>query len=180
MALNESENTMQSTMKNNQESINVLLEITKIEYEKEYQRIAAIENKASISLPIIGGYFFALSQEGNLSSFVKVRFSTVADFMLSFFIENSYCLSLFSVLIAIVLVAFILKPGHYSAIIPRCFNNNTYLQNNPSEISLKVIDQYVKSIEQNRKINRQRAHLYLYGWLFAVFSLIMFVIYTFV
>ena len=165
--------------KNNLESINVLLDITRLEYEKEYQRIATIENKASISLPIIGGYFFALSQNGNPSSFVKVRFSTVADFMSSLFIENSYYLSLFSVLIAIVLVALVLKPGKYRAVTPGWLKKDCYLKNEPSRISLYVIDQYVESIEQNQKTNKQRAYLYLFGWLFAIFSLIMFMVDTF-
>ena len=99
--------------------------------------------------------------------------------MSSLFIENSYYLSLFSVLIAIVLVALVLKPGKYRAVTPDWFIKDRYLKNEPSKISLEVINQYVESIKQNQKTNKQRAYLYLFGWLFAIFSLIMFMFETF-
>ena len=166
--------------KNNPESINVLLETTRLEYEKEYQRIALIENKASISLPIIGGYFFALIKEVTPSSFNKINFSTFTDFLASVFLENSYCLSLVTVLIAIILVALILKPAKYKAMVPNDFNKDCFLQKEPSNISLEIIKKYIFSIEKNRKKNKQRAYFYLSGWIFAVFSLIMFMIYKFI
>lgn len=50
------------------ESIQLLLDATKNEYDNERNRTSVIDNKASISLPIISAYFLAVAQINNYKS----------------------------------------------------------------------------------------------------------------
>ena len=54
-------NKEQKTIPFNDDSISLLLDVAKHEYDNEHNRTSVIDTKTSIALPIISAYFLALA-----------------------------------------------------------------------------------------------------------------------
>ena len=159
------------------DSVELLLETAKSEYESEHNRTTIIDTKIGISLPIISAYFIALAQMNNYKEIFTFSISSFWDILIPSLLFITYTASLLLSLISVLMMVAVIITRDYNSIKPLDLYNNDYLQNEKIILSIRLLSLYIKATINNKAQNDKRIPLYRKSWVFSVVSIILFVIY---
>lgn len=159
----------------------VLLDIARSEYQNEFNRTSVLDTKIGITLPIVATYFFLIIQfesirkvflcEVNSKNILTVIWSVCTPlFFLSAIIVGA---------ISLLLLLYVITTHSYQTIDPSCFNCNDKMSLPPKIFSGVMVTYYIRATTHNRETNDKRVTLYQRGWITAIISLALFVIYIF-
>ncbi len=158
-------------------SVKLLLETSKSEYDNEHNRTTIIDSKTSIALPIISAYALALTQLNNYKSLFSISVKNFVDLIIPSMLFVTYTASLILALLAVIMMVKVILMRNYSVIKVCDLYDNNYLTKNEVYISIKLIQLYISATENNKTTNDSRIPLYKKGWIVTVFSIILFVIF---
>ena len=161
----------------NQESLDVLLQTSKNEYENEHSRTSIIDNKTSIALPIMSAYFLALIPQNNLKQLFSVQLNTFFDFLLPSCLLLLYISSLVLAFLAVINIINVVMTKDYIAIDPYALYDEDYLFNDKKYIVIKLISLYIEASLSNKEVNDSRIPKYKKSWKFVIISICLFMAY---
>lgn len=161
-------------------SVKLLLETSKSEYDNEHNRTTIIDSKTSIALPIISAYALALAQLNNYKLLFAISVERFADLIIALLLFVTYTASLILALVAVIMMVKVISMRNYSVIKVRDLYDNNYLTQNEVYFSIKLVQLYISATENNKTTNDSRIPLYKKGWIVTVVSIILFVIFLIV
>lgn len=165
-------------IKFNHNAIVLLMDIAKEEYSNELSRTTTIDNKTNISLPIISAYFFMLAQSTEYRTLFDIPIDSFDDLIAPTIFLLLYISSLvlsFFACIEMIKVIFFKK---YITINVEDLYNDDFLKRDSTVLATNLIDLYTQAISHNKTQNDSRIKLYKIGWILAVLSISLFVMYT--
>lgn len=156
-----------------------LLEITKSEYQNEFNRTSVLDTKIGITLPIIATYFFLVLQFDNLKILFlsKIDCTSVTTALSSVGKPLIFGATIISASIALIYLFRAIITHSYRTIDPRYFNNSNTMSQPAHIFSGVMVTYYIKAIDHNRSTNDKRVLLYRRGWISTMVSLSLFVAY---
>ncbi len=160
------------------ESVELLLETAKTEYDSEHNRTTIIDTKIGISLPIITAYFIALAEMNDYKSIFAFSISSFWDTIIPTLLLLTYSASLFLSLISVIMMISVIITRDYYSIKPINLYNNDYLKNEKTILSIRLLSLYIEATMNNKVQNDKRISPYRKSWLLSVISVILFVIYV--
>ena len=110
------------------ESVEILLETAKTEYDSEHNRTTIIDTKIGISLPIITAYFIALAEMNDYKSIFAFSISSFWDTIIPALLLLTYSISLLMSLISVIMMISVIITREYYSIKPIDLYNNDYLK----------------------------------------------------
>jgi len=170
-------NNQQTENKFNSDSVNLLLETAKSEYESEHNRTSVIDSKAGISLPIISAYFLALAPMNNYKEIFLTKVSSFLDLLIPLALLITYTASLILSFISVILMVKVITTRKYMNVEHADLYDENYLKNDIIFISIKLFLLYTETTENNKTKNNARIPLYRKSWLLTIISIISFVVY---
>lgn len=174
------ENSGDNTKNEEFESAEVLLEITKAEYQNELSRTSVLDTKVGITLPIIATYFFLVLQFDSIKDIFSVRPDTenIAALVFSVCGPLVYLATIICAAIALLELFRAITTQSYRTIEPRSFNDKEKMSYPKNVFSAIMVTFYIRALDHNRSINDARASMYKNGWSVALVSLFLFVCYV--
>lgn len=159
----------------------VLFDIAKSEYQNEFSRTSVLDTKIGITLPIVVTYFFILIQFESISELFLCtpNSENILTLIGSICIPLLFISAIIVGMISLVLLLCVITTYSYKTIDPACFNSNEKLVLPPNEFSAVMVTYYIRATTHNRQTNDKRVKLYRRGWIAAMISLGLFVIYIF-
>lgn len=164
-------------IKFNHNAVTLLMNTSREEYNNELSRTTTIDNKTNISLPIISAYFFMLAQSTEYRTLFDVSIDSFDDLILPTVFLLLYISSLvlsFFACIEMIKVIFFKK---YITINVEDLYNDDFLKRDSAVLSTELIGLYAQAISHNKTQNDSRIRLYKNGWILAVLSISLFVMY---
>lgn len=161
----------------NTESISLLLNTVKSEYNNEHNRTSIIDSKSGIALPIISAYFLALAPLSDYKSIFATHISSFKDFIFPAILFLTYTTSIVLALIAMIKMVFVIATRQYCILKPEDLYDESYLKKEPLVLSVYLINLYLKATENNKTQNDKRIPLYRSSWTLTIISIISFVVY---
>lgn len=180
----EAENALENSSNNmeNEEfqSAEILLEITKAEYQNELGRTSVLDTKVGITLPIIATYFFLVLQFDSIKDIFSASPDTenIATLFFSVCGPLIYLATIICATIALIDLFRAITTQSYRTIEPRSFNDKEKMSYPKNVFSAIMVTFYIKALDHNRSINDARASMYKNGWSVALVSLFLFVCYV--
>ncbi len=159
------------------ESVELLLDTAKHEYDNEHNRTSVIDSKTSIALPIISAYFLALAQMNDYKFIFSMSISSFIDCLVPTTLFLSYTASLILAMLAVIMMVRVITTRQYNTIKPLDLYDADFLKSDNRVLSFKLITLYIEATEKNKAENNSRIPLYRRGWFFTTISIILFVIY---
>ncbi len=159
------------------DSVELLLETAKSEYENEHNRTTIIDTKIGISLPIISAYSLALAQMNNYKEIFTFKISNFGDLFVPTVLFLSYTSSLVLSLVSIIMMVMVIITRDYTNIKTMDLYDNDYLKSGKIFLSIKLLSLYIESTIKNKSQNDKRIPMYRKSWIFSVISIILFVAY---
>lgn len=159
------------------ESVELLLETSKSEYENEHNRTTVIDTKTGISLPIIAAYFIALAEMNDYKGIFAFSISSFWDIIIPSLLFLTYTASMLLALVSVLMMVSVIITRDYKSIKPIDLYNNNYLKNAKIFLSIRLVSLYIEATMNNKLQNDKRIPLYRKSWLFSVISIILFIIY---
>ncbi len=164
----------------NNDSVKLLLETSKSEYDNEHNRTTIIDSKTGIALPIISAYALALAQMNNYKLLLNISVENLSDLIIAILLLFTYTASLILSLVAVIMMVKVISMRNYSVIKVRDLYNNNYLKENDIYISIKLVQLYISATENNKATNDSRIPLYKKAWIITVVSIVLFVVFLIV
>ncbi len=158
-------------------SISLLLDVAKHEYENEHNRTSVIDTKTSIALPIISAYFLALAQMNDYKTIFAVKISSYIDCIMPTLLFICYSASLILALLSVIDMVRVITTRAYNTIKPADLYDEDFLKFDSKVISIELITLYIDATVRNKGENDARIPLYRNGWLLTTISIILFVVY---
>lgn len=159
----------------------ILLDITRSEYQNEFSRTSVIDSKVGITLPVIATYFFLVLQFDSIKSIFASKPDTrnAVTALISVCSPLVYIAAIIFAGTALVYLFRAIMSQSYMLVEP-CFFNDKEKMSKPREVfSAVMVTYYIRALEYNREKNNARIVLYKRGWLFTMVSLGLFVCYIF-
>lgn len=158
----------------------VLLEMTKTEYQNEFSRTTILDSKVGITLPIIATYFFLVLQYDSIKKLFdsEVDNASVLSALISISVPLLFTATLLFASISLLYFFRAISTRAYKTVDPNCFNNGKKLTQPKHVFSSVMVTYYIRALEHNRNVNDERAKLYTRGWTSAIISLGLFVLYV--
>lgn len=164
----------------NIESIKLLLDTSKSEYENEHNRTSIIDSKTSIALPIISAYFFTVAQMNDYKSLFNIKLESFSDFIFPAFLFSIYSVSLILALISVIKMIIVIATRQYYTIKPSDLYTEDFLKNGELFLAVQLTRLYIEATEKNKEKNSKRIPLYKNSWICVTLSIIVYVIYLFI
>ena len=162
----------------NEVSAEVLLEVSKAEYENEKSRTSTIDSKANIVITLTSVFFVAITQAINLKKLFSVEVNRFQDSLL----PAVLCLSILGALVMSVLsVVFILRVifmQEYIRINAADFYRKDVLNADKKQVQILFSNRYIGATEHNARVNDQRAKAYQKGVIFLIVGIVLFVLHS--
>ena len=159
------------------ESISLLLDTARHEYENEHNRTSVIDTKTSIALPIISAYLLALAQMNDYKSIFAIKITSFLDCIMPTLLFISYTASLALALVSVINMVRVITTRTYNTIKPSDLYDDSYLKADSRVLSVELIRLYIRATTKNKNENDARLPLYRSGLLLILFSIILFVFY---
>ena len=159
----------------------VLFDIAKSEYQNELNRTSVIDTKIGVTLPIVATYFFILIQFESIRELFlcEPNCKNVLTTIKSIFTPLLFISAIIVGTISLVLLLCVITTHSYTTIDPSCFNSNEKMSLPPNVFSGVMVTYYIRATTYNRQTNDKRVKLYRRGWIAAMISLGLFVVYIF-
>lgn len=167
-------------VKFNIDTVKVLLDTAKSEYDNEHNRTSVIDSKTSIALPIISAYCLALAQMNDYKAIFTMQINSFRDMLIPSCLFLTFTISLLLALISVIMMVKVIKMRDYHVIKVEDLYDNDYFQEEPLFLSIKLIELYIEATELNKSANDNRIPLYKKGWILTVVSIVLFVTYVIV
>lgn len=161
----------------NAESVNLLLDTAKSEYENEHNRTSIIDSKTNIALPIISAYFFTVAQLNDYKSILNIKTESFSDFIIPAFLFCLYTFSLILVLISVIQMIIVIATRRYYTVKPSDLYTEDFLKNKELFLAVQLIRLYIEATKKNKETNNKRIPLYKSSWICVIISIIMYVFY---
>lgn len=163
------------------ESIKLLLETAKNEYNNEHGRIASHDSKMNIMLPMSVAYLLAIVAMEDVEAILKVTVSNVGEALLPVILLALYAIGLIFAMTAIVKMLAILLPKVYIAIDTKDFYSPIYLNSDNTKVfHLHLYQRYVDATSNNREQNNKRMKSHKWACIFMAISFFAIVLYNLV
>lgn len=160
------------------ESVELLLETAKSEYESEHNRTTIIDTKIGISLPIISAYFIALAQMNNYKAIFAFSVSSFWDIIIPSILFVSYTSSLILSLISVLLMVSVIITREYNTLKPIDLYDEDYLKNDRLFLCVELLSLYIQATVKNKSQNNKRIPLYRKSWALSIVSILLFVVFV--
>ena len=164
----------------NKETVELLLETAKAEYDNEHNRTSIIDSKTNISLPIISAFFLALIQLNDYKAIFKLPTTTFLQWILPAILFFSYSCALVFGLISVFLMTRVILTKEYKTIKIQDLYDEDYLKKISVFLSIKLINLYCESTLHNKLQNDQRVMWYRHSWFLMFITLTLYLIYIIV
>lgn len=165
--------------KHNHNAVSLLLNVTRDEYNSEHIRTTTIDNKTNISLPIIAAYFLTLAQFTDYKTLFNISIISYLDLIKPTIYLLIYIMSLALAFLSCIKMIQVIFTKPYAVINPADLYNSKYMYNDSSVLSIELIRLYIKATAENKNQNNARIREYKKGWIYAVISISLFVLYNF-
>ena len=161
------------------QSSELLLEITKSEYQNELERSSRLDTKTEIALAIFATYFFLILQHTSVKQLFMSRpdITNLWSLLVSVLPPVMFLLALILAAFSLVYFVRVIAPYSYQKIDPNCFNDKEKMSYTPREFAAVMVTFYIRALEANRMINDKRVAKYSRGWSCFITSLCLFVLY---
>ena len=149
------------------------------EYESEKERAAAIDSKIALSLPVISAYFFLLAQDTiirKLWPFVMESGYSAAN-VRQFLSLLLYVIATLTAFFSLFLMIHATWTRNFKELDIMRSNNAKFMSMSPELFSARIVTDYLRQLERNRKANGVRSTEYRVGWIFGLVSLSCFLLY---
>lgn len=167
------------TVKFNHNAITLLMNTAKEEYNSEHIRTTTIDNKTNISLPIIAAYFLTLAQFTDYKTLFNISIVSYLDLIKPTIYLFIYVMSLILAFLSCIKMIQVIFTKPYAVINPADLYNSKYMYNDSSVLSIELIRLYINATAENKSQNNSRIREYKKGWIYAVISISLFVLYNF-
>lgn len=161
----------------NEQSVGLLLDTAKAEYDNEHNRTTIIDSKTNISLPIISAFFLAFVQLNDYKTIFGLPTNTFVQWLLPATLFFSYTIALILGLISVFLMTRVILTKEYKTIKIQDLYDENYLKESSLFLSIKIINLYCESTVHNKGQNDQRVKWYKSSWILMFISLILYLIY---
>ena len=161
----------------NEQTVGLLLETAKAEYDNEHNRTSIIDSKTNISLPLISAFFLAFIQLNDYKTIFGLSTNTFVQWLLPATLFFSYTVALVLGLISVFLMTRVILTKEYKTIKIQDLYDEDYLKTVPLFLSIKVINLYCESTAHNKEQNDQRVKWYKSSWILMFISLILYLVY---
>ena len=166
-------------MKYTYQSSEKFLSMVQRDYESEKERAAALDSKIALSLPVISAYFFLLAQDTRIRElwpFVMEAGYSVAS-VRQFLSLLLYVIAILTAFFSLFLMIHATWTRNFKELDIMRSNNAVFMSMSPELFSARVVTDYVRQVERNRKANGIRSKEYRTGWIFGLVSLSCFLLY---
>lgn len=171
------ESPKDSSTEFNIQTVNLLLDTAKAEYDKEHSRTCTIDSKTNISLPIISAFFLALVQLNDYKTIFQLSTDTFAQWLLPATLFSSYTIALILGFVAVLLMTLVILTREYAVLNIRDLYNEDFLKNTPIFFSIQLIKLYCEANEENKLQNDKRVKWYRYSWILMLITLALYLVY---
>ena len=161
----------------NKDSVDLLLNTAKAEYDNEHSRSSIIDTKTNISLPIISAFFLALVQLNDYKYIFNLPSDTFSSWLLPATLFFSYSLALILGMSSVFLMTRVIFTHHYKTLSIRDLYDDDYLKNECIFFSTYIFHLYCDCTEFNKKQNDGRVRLYKHSWILMFATLCFYLIY---
>ena len=100
-------------VKFNFDTVKVLLDTAKSEYDNEHNRTSVIDSKTSIALPIISAYCLALAQMNDYKAIFTMQINSFRDMLIPSCLFLTFTISLLLALISVIMMVKVIKMRDY-------------------------------------------------------------------
>lgn len=161
----------------NENSVSLLLNTAKAEYDNEHNRTSVIDSKTNISLPIITAFFLALVQLNDYKYIFQLPTDTFLHWLLPATLFFSYTCALVLGIISVFLMTRVIFAHNYKTLKTRDLYDTDYLKNPALNFSIQLIRLYCECSEFNKSQNDKRIRLYKYSWIVMFITLCLYLVY---
>ncbi len=161
----------------NRDSVEVLWNTAKAEYDNEHGRTSVIDTKANVSLPIISAFFLALLQSNNYKAMVQLPTETLFQKILPVCLFCSYTLSLVIAILSVLFMTRVIMTRNYHVLnLPDLYDRD-FLLNDPVPFMIQICKLYCEATMFNQNQNDNRVQWYRRSWFLMFFSLFFYAAY---
>ncbi len=164
----------------NKETVELLLETAKAEYDNEHNRTSIIDSKTNISLPIISAFFLALIQLNDYKAIFKLPTTTFLQWLLPATLFFSYTVALVLGLISVLLMTRVILTKEYAVLKISDLYDEDYLKTPRIFFSIELIRLYCISNNENKEQNDIRVKWYRRSWTLMFITLALYLVYIIV
>ncbi len=164
----------------NQDSIRLLLEASIASYNDERNRTKTIDGKSGISLPIISAFALTVVHAMKYKQIVAFSSTPFSKWLIPFSLFATYSIALGLVLVSVLFMTRAIFMQRYKALTPIYFYNKKALKDENKDLfSIELLREYIAISQFNEVQNNKRVKWYQLGWIFALGSLIAYILYFF-
>lgn len=164
----------------NKETVELLLETAKAEYDNEHNRTSIIDSKTNISLPIISAFFLAFIQLNDYKAIFKLPTTTFLQWLLPATLFFSYTVALVLGLISVLLMTRVILTKEYAVLKISDLYDEDYLKTPRIFFSIELIRLYCISTNENKEQNDKRVRWYRRSWILMFITLALYLVYIIV
>ena len=161
----------------NEESVSLLLETAKAEYNNEHNRTSIIDSKTNISLPIISTFVLALIQLNDYKAILQLPTNTFLQWLLPAILFFSYTIALGLGVFSVLLMTIVILTKEYAVLKISDLYDEDYLKVPRIFFSIELIRLYHSSTTQNKSQNDRRVKWYRISWILMFITLALYLIY---
>ncbi len=156
----------------------ILLEISKSEYENEKNRTSIIDSKTNITITLLSVLFVAITQILNLKKIFEFEIKNFADAVLPAVLFVTIMGSIIIALISLICFLKVIFTKTYFTVDSQYFYDVEKLKYEPTMYAIAVSQFYIEATNTNKAANDKRIREYKCGMILLIVSIVLYAVYA--
>lgn len=160
-----------------EETVRILMDTAKSEYDHEHNRTSIIDSKTNISLPIISAFLIAIIPLNDYKFIFSLPTTTFYEWIIPALLFVTYTSTVVLSFISMLSMVKVISTREYKVLKISDLYDEDLLSNDPINMYVTLIDRYDFARQHNSVQNSIRIKWYKLGWILSIISVLTYLVY---